>query len=102
MNYETKTNCEKLQLQQARNLEQTKKEEAILKEALLEITKKDYGRIILRFLKDVCLWDTTDENIDKDILAYKKGRRDIWAILRSFIPKDILAEIEIFDKYGMR
>ena len=37
-------------------------------------------------------------NINTDVLAYKKGRRDSWLILRNLLPKDILAQIEIYDE----
>ncbi len=102
MNYNSKTNFEKIEQEQAKNKLKAEKKEAILKECFLETTKKDYAKIYLQFIKDICLWDLQEENIDKEILAYKKGRRDIWLIIRNFIPKDVLAEIEIYNKYEVR
>jgi hypothetical protein len=55
------------------------------------------GKFFLKYLKRLCLWDEQDLNINNEILIYKKGRRDIWTIIRNIIPKDILAQIEIFD-----
>lgn len=102
MNYDAMTNSEKYQQEQLRNKVQKEKEEAILKQAIFEITQKDNANILLQFLKDISLWDLQDNNIDKEILAYQKGRRDIWLILRNFIPRDILANIEIDNKYRIK
>ena len=58
------------------------------------------GKYLGKFIRDICKWsDPTQENIDVNgqVLAYQKGRRDIWVILREFIDKKDLAEIEIFD-----
>lgn len=55
------------------------------------------GKFFLKYLKRLCLWDEQDLNINNEILIYKKGRRDIWTIIRNIIPKDVLAQIEIFD-----
>ena len=57
------------------------------------------GKYFGKFLKEICKWDdTTCENIDVNpqVLAYQKGRRDIWLIVRNFIPAKDLANIEIF------
>ena len=64
--------------------------------ACKELFKDQNGIFLLKFLKDTCLWDSQNTNIDKDILAYQKGRRDIWLILRTLLPKDVLAKVEIF------
>jgi len=56
------------------------------------------GKYFLKYLKNLCLWSEQDININPDILIYKKARRDIWAIIRNFIPKEILAQIEIYEE----
>lgn len=55
------------------------------------------GKFILKYLFKLCLWNEADNNINSEVLIYKKGRRDIWTILRQIIPKDTLAEIEVHD-----
>lgn len=103
MNYDAMTNSEKYQQEQLRSKVQKEKEEATIKQALFDMTtQNDNANIILQFLKDISLWDLQDNNIDKEILAYQKGRRDIWLIIRNFIPRDILANIEIDNKYRIK
>ena len=102
MDYNSITQVERILKEKNQKRIELIKEEEILKECFLESTKKDYARTYLQFIKDLCLWDCQEENIDKDILAYKKGRRDIWIIIRNFIPKDLLAEIEIYNKYRIK
>ena len=63
----------------------------------LKLVSTINGKFFLKYLKRLCLWDEQDLNINNEILIYKKGRRDIWTIIRNIIPKDILAQIEIFD-----
>jgi len=58
------------------------------------------GKYLGKFMKDICLWaDVKNDQIDvnQDVLAYQKGRRDVWLIIREFIDKKDLAEIEIYD-----
>lgn len=68
-----------------------------LKIACKEVFSDVNGKFFLKFLKDICFWAEQDPNINNEILIYKKGRRDIWAIIRNIIPPDILAQIEIYD-----
>ena len=64
--------------------------------ACKEVFKGNEGFLILKFLKNTCLWDSQNTNIDDGILKYQKGRRDVWLILRQLLPKDILAQVEIY------
>ena len=68
-----------------------------LKAACGNIFQSRNGKIFLKFLKDLCLWDEQDCNINNDNLAYKKGRRDIWVIVRNLLPKELLVNIEIYN-----
>ena len=68
-----------------------------LKLAAKELFKDNNGKMFLKYLKEICLWDEVNLNINNEILIYKKGRRDIWSIIRSILPKDVLAQIEIFE-----
>ena len=68
-----------------------------LKLACKKLFASTNGKFFLKYLKNLTLWSEQDNNINNEILIYKKGRRDIWAIIRNVIPKNILAEIEIYD-----
>ena len=69
-----------------------------LKLACKEIFSTPNGKFFLKYLKNMCFWSEQDLNINNEILIYKKGRRDTWAIIRNVIPKDVLAQIEIYDE----
>ena len=75
-----------------------KKEIENLKLACKDIFATPNGKFFLKYLKRLCFWSEQDCNINNEILIYKKGRRDIWAIIRNVIPKDVLAQIEIYDE----
>lgn len=78
------------------SVEKEQKEIENLKLAVKEIFNNVNGFYFLKFLKKISFWDEQDMNINMDVLAYKKGRRDIWLIIRNILPKDILAKIEIY------
>lgn len=69
-----------------------------LKLACKDIFSTPNGKFFLKYLKNMCFWSEQDLNINNEILIYKKGRRDTWAIIRNVIPKDVLAQIEIYDE----
>lgn len=73
-----------------------------LKLSCKDIFSTPNGKFFLKFLKDMCFWSEQDCNINNEILIYKKGRRDIWAIIRNVIPKDVLAQIEIYDEVNLK
>lgn len=75
-----------------------KEEEEIkkLEMACKEIFTTPDAFYLLKFLYKISLWAEQDTNINSDILIYKKGRRDYWAILRNVIPKGVLAQVEIY------
>ena len=77
--------------------EKEKKEIEDLKLACKEIFKDVNGKFFLQYLKNRCGWNDQDNNINPEVLIYKKGRRDIWTIVRAVLPKDIVAQIEIYD-----
>ena len=54
-------------------------------------------KYVFKFIKKISLWGVQDEEITPNSLIYKKGRSDIWAIIRNIIPKDVLAQIEIYE-----
>ena len=69
-----------------------------LKLSCKELFAGQNGLFFLKFLKKISLWNEQDNNINNEILIYKKGRRDTWAIIRNLIPKDVLAQVEIYDE----
>lgn len=52
------------------------------------------GVYVAKFLKDFCLWDKHSLDVTPQVLAYQKGRRDVWQAIRSFVPKELLTQIE--------
>lgn len=69
-----------------------------LKLACKDIFSTTNGKFFLKYLKRLSFWSEQDPNINSEVLLYKKGRRDVWAIIRNVIPKDVLAQIEIYDE----
>lgn len=88
-------------LKQKRTAEEQKQKELEenLKIACAEIFSTKNGKFFGKFLKNICKWDDTSETVDVNpqVLAYHKRGRDIWMILRVFIDKQDLADIEIYD-----
>lgn len=76
--------------------EKEKQKQENLKIAAKEIFKSKNGIYILNFLKDICLWNEQDTNINPNMVLYKKGRQDIWLVFRNVLPKDILTKIEVY------
>ena len=84
--------------EEKKELEKQKQEEyEKLRIACKEIFKGNNGLYFLNFLKNTCLWDSQNTNIDDGILKYHKGRRDVWLIIRALIPKDVLTRVEIYN-----
>ena len=102
MNYSAITKAEEIFKRTQKQKENASKEEEKLKAHILEAIEKDGMKVFLQFLKDLSLWDKVDEDINPEVLSYRRGRRDVWLIVRSLIPKDILAQIEIYNKYQIK
>jgi len=94
---QTKSKVDEIIEQQKEAQEKQIKEIADLKLCCKEIFSNKNGKFFLKYLKKICFWSEQDLNINNEILIYKKGRRDIWSIIRNVLPKEILAHIEIFD-----
>lgn len=80
--------------QEAMNAQKQKIEN--LKKACSEIFATPNGKYLLQFLLEFCGWNDQDMNINGEILAYKKGKRDVWVLLRNLLPRDVLAQVEIY------
>jgi len=72
-----------------------------VKLACKELFNNPNGKFFLQFIKRACGWNDSDRNINPEVLIYQKGRRDIWNIIRNILPKDVLAQIEIYDEYKL-
>ena len=93
-----KTDIDRLLEKQREADERQKRELENLKLCCSELFNNTNGKYLLRFLKRICCWAEEDLNVNHDMIIYKKGRRDIWLILRTLLPKDVLAQIEIYDE----
>lgn len=97
-----RSKVDELVKKEQQKLEREKQEIKNLKLACSEIFKTTNGKYILRALKNFCGWNDQDMNVNADILAYKKGRRDVWVFLRNILPKDVVAQIEIYDEINLQ
>lgn len=95
---QTNNKIDDLIRKQEENKEKQRQELENLKMASKELFSDVNGKYFLKYLKQICLWSEQDININAELLIYKKGRRDIWTIVRNVIPKDVLALIEIYDE----
>lgn len=77
--------------------EQQKQEAENLKLACKELFNNPNGKFFLQYIKSVCGWNDQDNNINPELLIYKKGKRDIWTVIRNALPRDIVAQIEVYD-----
>ncbi|MCD8378062.1 MAG: hypothetical protein LUB59_04660 [Candidatus Gastranaerophilales bacterium] len=96
-----KSKVDSLLEKQAEAEKRKRKEIENMKLACKEAFKDVNGKIFLQYLKKICGWNDQDNNINNEILIYKKGRRDIWTIVRNILPKDVLAQIEIYGEDGL-
>lgn len=95
---QTNSKVDELLKKQKEAEEKQKKVIEDLKLASKEVFSTVNGKFFLKYLKRLCFWSEQDLNINNEILIYKKGRRDIWTIIRNVIPKEVLAQIEIYDE----
>ncbi len=96
MQINSKTQIEKILKEQQEKTKKQIEEIGKLKLACSEIFSNQNGKYFLNFLKNYCGWNSQDMNINNDVLAYQKGKRDVWILIRNVLPKDLLAEIEIY------
>lgn len=93
-----KSKVDELVEKQAEAEKRKKQEVENMKLVCKEIFDNPNGKFFLQFLKKSCGWNDQDNNINGEVLIYKKGRRDIWTIIRNILPKDILAQVEIYEE----
>lgn len=98
---ESQSTVDNLFRKQAEREKQKKQKIENMKLVCKEVFNDVNGKFFLQFLKTICGWNDQDNNINPEILAYKKGRRDIWNIIRNILPKDVLAQVEIYEEYKL-
>lgn len=85
---------------------QKKKEEFTRRQELaIEIAKTDAGIDLYRFIRDICGFEKSSINVnpisgeisDKNTL-YSEARRSVYLELRKYLPKKLLAKVELGDK----
>lgn len=82
--------------------EQLKKiEEENIKLCFSKATETKEGKMAFKYIKNISCWDSEELNVDSSVLAYQKGRRDTWMLIRQFLPKELLADIEVYNKYDI-
>lgn len=97
MRKDTQTKIDELLKKQEEADLKKKIEEENLKKCFAKAFASTEGKQVLKYLKKISFWGQQDENINKDVVLYKKGRSDNWAIIRNLIPRETLAQVEIFD-----
>ena len=93
-----KTDIDKLLEKQQQADERQKRELENLKLCCSQIFNDVNGKYFLRFMKRICCWAEEDMNINHDTIVYKKVRSYVCLILRTLLPKEVLAQIEIYDE----
>lgn len=69
-----------------------------IKKCFAAATKEIDGYKAFKYIKKICLWDEEATNTTMEAELYKKARRDVWLLIRKYIPDEVLANIEIKDK----
>ena len=69
-----------------------------LKKCFIEATKEIDGYRAFKYIKKICLWDEKYSQTSAEQELYKKARRDVWLLIREFIPDNVLTKLEILDK----
>lgn len=93
-----KSIVDKLSEKNKKAVEENQKEYSALKKAFTNVFSTKDGIRIAKFLKQISLYDDMPENfIDTSHggMAYEKGRRHTWLILRKLMPKGALIKVEI-------
>lgn len=80
--------------------EKQEKEKKFIEDVMLScenLFNSKNGKFFLKYLMNVCLWNEQTINVDSNDVIYRKGRRDIWVLIRNVLPKQVLADVEIYD-----
>lgn len=94
-----KTNIDKLQEAAEKQAEHAKLLDEAYKKCFESALSTQNGKCAFQLLHKLSLWDEISDNDTSESLIYKRGRRDMWNIIRQYIPKKVLAEIEIYKEH---
>ena len=94
---EIKTKLEEIENKQKEEKEKNAEIEEKIKKCFQFATEKKGGLIAFKIINLLCLWSETTANTNSENELYKRGRRDIWNLIRRYIPQEKLAKIEIFE-----
>ena len=98
---EKQTVYDKIDQQKENEAEKQKAYEEAVKTCFKAVADSEEGKCVLQLLKNLSLWDSEQNNVEQQALAYERGRRDGWLLIRQFIPAEVLAEIEILNKHNI-
>lgn len=93
------TGYERYQEQLEKERENQKLLDEKYKQCFSKALETEHGKCAFQLLHKLCLWDEISDSDTSDSLIYKKGRRDIWLMIRQYIPKVVLTEIEIYKQH---
>lgn len=83
--------------------EKSKENEKLLnekyKQCFAKTLETEEAKCVFQLLNKLSLWDEISDSDTKESLIYKKGRRDLWVMIRQYIPNSVLAEIEIYKQH---
>lgn len=97
----SKTRMDEIYKKQEEKIQREKQQVEKLKLACSEIFSNSNGKYFLNFIKNYCGWNSQDMNINPEVLIYQKGKRDVWVLIRNILPKNLLAEIEIYSEQNL-
>ena len=97
----SKTKMDEICKKQEEKIQREKQQVEKLKLACSEIFSNSNGKYFLNFIKNYCGWNSQDMNINPEVLIYQKGKRDVWVLIRNILPKNLLAEIEIYSEQNL-
>ena len=97
----SKTKMDEIYKKQEEKIQREKQQVEKLKLACSEIFSNSNGKYFLNFIKNYCGWNSQDMNINPEVLIYQKGKRDVWVLIRNILPKNLLAEIEIYSEQNL-
>lgn len=98
---EKQTVYDEIEQRKADEEKKQKAYEEAVKTCFKAVGNTEEGKCVLQLIKNLSLWDSEQNNVEQQALAYERGRRDNWLLIRQFIPAEVLAEIEIYNKHNI-
>ena len=93
------TQYEKYQEQLEKQKENEKLLDEKYKQCFAKTLETEEGKCVFQLLNKLSLWDEISDKETSESLIYKKGRRDLWVMIRQYMPKSVLTEIEIYKQH---